>query len=217
MRCSSFARTVGRSNIVGPGAAGGCRSRWVYPLGELHPSRLPSRFMHAYVDETKARGLVVVAAVADPRDLTDVRKALGDLRLKGQERIHFKSERDSRRKEICSVMVALPVHVHVYDAAALPERAGRTMALQMLVADLAALSATRLIIEQDDSLVKADRQTLYSAIRRHRIQDRLSYEHVRAKQEPMLWIPGAVAWCLAKGGHWGSRVEPIIHARNTVR
>lgn len=173
--------------------------------------------MHAYVDETKAKGLVVVAAVAEPRDLTAARKALGDLRLKGQERIHFKSERESRRKEICSVIVALPVHVHVYDASSLPERAGRTMALQMLVADLAALSATRLIIEQDDSLVRADRQTLYSATRGHRIEERLIYEHVRARHEPMLWIPDAVAWCLAKGGHWTSRVEPIIQARNTVR
>lgn len=173
--------------------------------------------MHAYVDETKAKGLVVVAAVADPRHLATARKALGDLRLKGQERIHFKSERDSRRKAICSVIVALPVQVHVYDAASLPEREGRTMALRMLVSDLAELSATRLVIEQDDSLVKADRQTLYSATRGHQIQDRLSYEHVRAKHEPMLWIPDAVAWCLAKGGHWSGRIEPIIQARNTVR
>ncbi|WP_237669544.1 MULTISPECIES: hypothetical protein [unclassified Rhodococcus (in: high G+C Gram-positive bacteria)] len=52
--------------------------------------------MHAYVDETKGRGLVVVAAIAHVRDLQPSRKALVALRLRGQERIHFKSESDSR-------------------------------------------------------------------------------------------------------------------------
>lgn len=61
----------------------------------MHRCRLPPRFVHAYVDETKGRGLVVVAAIAHVRDLQPSRKALVALRLRGQERIHFKSESDS--------------------------------------------------------------------------------------------------------------------------
>jgi hypothetical protein len=182
----------------------------------MHPCRLPSRIVHAYVDETKSRGLVVVAAIADVRDLQASRKTLVALRLRGQERIHFKSESDSRRRTIADAIAGLPIRIHVYDAAALPEREGRTQALQMLVADLAGMSATRLVIEQDDSLLRADRQTLFAATRKQQIQDRLAYEHLRAKQEPMLWVPDAVAWCLAKGGHWKTRIERMITTYNTL-
>ncbi|WP_231869128.1 hypothetical protein [Rhodococcus opacus] len=58
--------------------------------------------MHAFVDENTVRGIMVAAAIADPRSLAHARKVLTELRLKGQERLHFKSERDSRRREICN-------------------------------------------------------------------------------------------------------------------
>ncbi|KAF0964936.1 MULTISPECIES: hypothetical protein [Rhodococcus] len=173
--------------------------------------------LHAFVDENKTRGITVVAAIADPRAVDTARKALTALRLRGQERIHFKSERDSRRRQICSTITALDVHVRVYDATTLDAKTGRTRCLEQLVTDLAAEGASRLVLEQDDSLVKADRATLYTATRRHGVEEKLRYQHLPARSEPMLWIPDAVAWCLARGGQWPARVAPIITTHQAIR
>jgi hypothetical protein len=173
--------------------------------------------VHAFVDENTVRGIMVAAAIADPRALGSARKVLTELRMKGQERLHFKSERDSRRREICSALVTLDVSVYIYHAATLNPKQGRPRCLEMLVADLAELSATRLILEQDDSTMKADRRVLYDAVGKHGLRDQLSYHHLRAKQEPMLWIPDAVAWCVAKGGEWPARVRPLVEKTIEVR
>jgi hypothetical protein len=173
--------------------------------------------VHAFVDENTVRGIMVAAAIADPQSLAHARKVLTELRLKGQERLHFKSERDSRRREICSALVKLDVRVHVYNAATLTPKQGRPRCLEMLVADLAQLSASRLVLEQDDSTMKADRRVLYEAVGKHGIREHLTYHHLRAKQEPMLWIPDAVAWCLAKGGEWPARVRPLVTKTVDVR
>lgn len=45
-----------------------------------------------YVDESKARGYIIVAAVVPSGQATHLRKALRDLRMKGQRRIHFVEE-----------------------------------------------------------------------------------------------------------------------------
>lgn len=173
--------------------------------------------VQAFIDENTVRGIMVVAAVADPSALDHARRTLVALRMKGQERIHFKSERDSRRRAICSAMVTLDVQVRVYHAAGLTPKLGRPRCLETLVEDLADLSVSRLVLEQDDSTVKSDRRILFEAAGKHGIRDQLTYHHLRARQEPMLWIPDAVAWCLAKGSEWPDRVRPLITKTMMVR
>ena len=51
---------------------------------------------HAFVDESKRRGLLVAAAVLHPRDLAPARTALRHLCLPGQSRLHFTKERPDR-------------------------------------------------------------------------------------------------------------------------
>ncbi|UZF48414.1 hypothetical protein [Rhodococcus rhodochrous] len=177
---------------------------------------LGSVAVQAFIDENTVRGIMVVAAVADPSALDEARRTLTALRLKGQERIHFKSERDTRRRAICSALVTLDIHVRVYHAAELAPKIGRPRCLEALVGDLAELPLSRLVLEQDDSTVKSDRRILFEATGKHGLRDRLTYHHLRAKQEPMLWIPDAVAWCLAKGGEWPARVRPLISKTMTV-
>ncbi len=72
------------------------------------------------------------------------------------------------------------------------------------------------LLEQDDSTVKSDRRILFEATGKHGLRDQLTYHHLRAKQEPMLWIPDAVAWCLDQGGEWPARVRPLIGKTMTV-
>ncbi|GAB92184.1 hypothetical protein [Gordonia rhizosphera] len=110
----------------------------------------------------------------------------------------------------------LDLSVTIYDASPITDpRRGRRAALEAVVGDLAAVSATRLVIEQDDSLLAADRAVLYTAVRRHGVPQ-LVYEHQRPAAEPMLWVSDAVVWCYAKGGEWRRRVQPVINSVTIV-
>jgi len=42
------------------------------------------------------------------------------------------------------------------------------------------------MLEQDDSLVRSDQAVLYAAVRDAGANDRLTYEHVPARSEPLL-------------------------------
>lgn len=55
---------------------------------------------HVFVDETKRRGYLLVAAVVVPADPDPVRKAMRALVLPGQRRLHMKDENDQRRRSI---------------------------------------------------------------------------------------------------------------------
>ncbi|MGB6245070.1 MULTISPECIES: hypothetical protein [Gordonia] len=165
--------------------------------------------MIGFVDESKARGLLVACTVAGPHDVVAARRVLTDLRMRGQRRLHFKSESDSRRRLICSSLVTLPVTVRIYQTGGKADRSSRGRALDAVVRDLAAVGGTRLVIERDESLVQADRAALFQSVRAHGVPE-LRYEHPRAHEEPMLWVSDAVAWCYGKGGAWRARVEPLV-------
>lgn len=171
--------------------------------------------MIGFVDESKARELIVVCTVASPDDVADARRELRRLRMKGQRRLHFKSESDPRRRLICSALVTLPLSVTIYRTGAKADRTARGRALDAIVRDLAAIEADRLVIERDDSLVQSDRAVLYEAVRAHGVPG-LRYEHPSAHEEPLLWASDAVAWCYARGGAWRERVDPIIESVTRV-
>jgi hypothetical protein len=78
------------------------------------------------------------------------------------------------------------------------------------VQDLAAANGQRLVLEQDDSLVRSDQAVLYAAVRDVGASQRLTYEHVPARSEPLLWVADAAAWCWSRGGIWLGRLQPII-------
>jgi len=40
--------------------------------------------------------------------------------------------------------------------------------------------------------------------------------HLRASQEPLLWVSDGIAWCLQRGGPWASAVAPLIALRTTL-
>lgn len=168
------------------------------------------------MDETKVAGLLVVAAVVKPGDAEATRKAVANLRMKGQRRVHFTKESSNRRRSILSTLVTLPIESTVYDASSVgDQREARRRALDAVVRDLARGRAQRLVIERDDSLAKADRRTVYEATQRYNVTD-LSYDLLAATDEPMLWVPDTVAWCVAKGGDWRRRVESIVRETVTV-
>src|SRR5664279_4015777 len=148
-----------------------------------------------FVDETKRAGYVV-AAVTVP-DAEAVRKLVRALVLSGQRRTHMKHEQPRRRRTIVSALAATDVQATVYDAARRyrTDLAARTACFAALIEDIADHGPeTRLVIEQDDSLVRADRHDLYQLARQDGIAHLLEYRHQRAYDEALLALPDIVAW-----------------------
>lgn len=169
---------------------------------------------HLFVDESKRRDYLLVAAVVTPTDLAAARRALRALIMPGQRRLHMKKESDARRSAIIDAITATGATAVVYNAgrSGRHELDARDACLRAVVADAAAAHHRLLVLEQDDSLLWWDRQHLIEITREVGCRDTLRYEHRRAEHEILLAVPDAIAWCWAKGGQWSDRVQPIVTA-----
>ncbi|GGU37786.1 hypothetical protein [Lentzea flava] len=165
---------------------------------------------HVFVDETKEKGYLVTAAVVLSGDLVAARRTMRGLIMGNQRRIHFHKESDQRRKQILDAVVELAPEVVIYDGSAHARRRQRDACLVQLVADLAESDASMLVLEQDDSILEADKKLLYRCVRELGCQDDLVYRHHRAHEEPLLALPDAIAWCWHRGGQWKKRVQPLV-------
>jgi hypothetical protein len=168
---------------------------------------------HVFVDESKARHYLLVAAVIQEAQVDRVRKAVGGLRLPGQARIQFTSESDPRRKAILSGMAAagLSSAVAIYDVADVRNvKAARDAAMARLVDDVAKMGARKLVIEHDANVLASDTRIIRDRASQAGCLDLLIYEHRRAREECLLAIPDAVAWAWARGGEWRTRARPLV-------
>lgn len=119
-----------------------------------------------YVDESKARGYYIVATATAIGDVQASERALRDLLKPGQRRIHFKSESDSRRRQILSRICALEVRVSVWVVKERSDKEARPLSLGALAEEAARTGVAQLIIERDESLERADRRLIADVIRR---------------------------------------------------
>jgi hypothetical protein len=172
---------------------------------------------HVFVDESKRRDYLLVAAAVVPVELDPVRKILRGLVLPGQRRLHMNDESESRRRSIAPAIAVSGTRAMIYDAGQRysTEWTRRSACLQVLVADAAQRDDAMLILEQDDTLIAADRKLLYRAVRDEDCPD-LRYEHRKASSEQLLALPDAIAWCWAKGGEWRRRIEPVVPDIRTI-
>jgi hypothetical protein len=174
--------------------------------------------LHVFVDETKARDYIMVAAVVVPGDLRAIRRELNDLMLPGQRRLHMRAERDARKRALADTIASLPLSSTVYCAGRQyrTDLERRRACPEQLVRDLADQGRVQLTLELDETLLSAHRQQLIEVTRETGCADRLHYRHERAATEPLLALPDAIAWCYAKGGHWRGRVSPVIAGTTDV-
>lgn len=169
-----------------------------------------------FVDESKRSGYVLAATVVP--DLDAGRKVVRGLITPGRRRLHMNHEHDRHRRVIVSALATMSITATVYDAARRypTDRAARAACFAALVKDLASAGNTCLVIEQDDSLVRSDRQELYRLTRAAGITDVLEYRHQRAYEEPLLALPDVVAWCWVRSSEWRRRIGPILAPVCTV-
>lgn len=159
---------------------------------------------HVFVDESKARGLLVAAAVVGAADVVAHRRVLRGLLLPGQRRLHFTKESPARRRKIIDAVVEIDPVVRLYGANR-NDAAARGSCLTAVIRD-AAGDAERVVVERDESTADFDRRSLFEAVRVHGCVATLTYAVAPAHNDPLLWVPDAVAWCWSTGGEWRAAV-----------
>lgn len=92
-------------------------------------------------------------------------RALRDFLEPGQPRLHFKSESDSRRRQILSRMCALDVRVSGWLVKQRSDREARPLSLAALTEDTVRGGVAKLVIERDASLERPDRRLIAGTIR----------------------------------------------------
>jgi hypothetical protein len=172
---------------------------------------------HLFIDESKASGYVLVAVAVAGSDVAFMRREITKLRRRGQSRVHFVKEDDSRRREIISKFVDLRIQAHVFRTTTKGDAAGREACIEALVGRALAIGIDRLVFEKDESIEDWDRKILFRELERRGARSQIIYEHEIARNEPLLWIPDGIAWCYSRGRDWKRRIEGLIISETEVR
>lgn len=168
--------------------------------------------IHVFVDETKSRGLLMAAARCQAEDVAVNRKALRALLLPGQERLHFNHERDPQRRRILRLISEFRLTVDIYQADR-DNAASRHRCLEAIVRDNAKV-AERVVVERDESTYESDGKALNAATYRFGCHGQLRWDLLMPKEDALLWVPDAVAWCWRRGGQWQKLVRPFSEVRD---
>jgi len=169
-----------------------------------------------FVDESKAKTFVLAGALCPDNAHHDLRMALKVHLMPGQQRLHFSRESDSRRASILECMLQYPIRAAVVDVPKTPsEIEARILALGTMLKVAQTLGVTRLCIEEDTSNVIHDRTVIHNWLRKEPGVNKFSYSWLRASQEPLLWIPDAIAWAWFRGGRWRRFIDPLIAWRES--
>ena len=173
-------------------------------IGGVRPEEDPP-LEHAWVDESVlgwtpllGGGLYVLAAtVADPTVCEAARESLRHLLLGKSRRLHWTHESRDRRELIAETIAALSVTTTVVIGAPIDHRRqerARRLCMERLVYELEILGVSQLWIEsRHDALNRRDQKMIDALRQRGTLSPKTSVGFARPYEEPMLWIPDAVA------------------------
>lgn len=164
-----------------------------------------------FVDESFSRRYIMVAARVSSTNKPAIRKTLSALRLPSQSRIHFVDERDARRRQILTTLIALETRVSIFESHSQHNKTAREECLRAVMQHASGTGISRITFERDDSSFVFDERILYREKMKQPVNRRVAFEHATSRSEPLLWIADAIAWSYTKGGDWRRRISPLIH------
>jgi hypothetical protein len=173
---------------------------------------------HVFVDESKKRDYLLVAAALPETALPGARRALRALLRPGQRRLHMVKESGSRQRQVLGVIRELAPRVTVYRAVrdGRSDTLRRAACLMSLVAHSCEHGAASITLEREDSAEERDRHTIFQQLSRFAPQDRPHYRHVRPSEEILLAIPDAIAWMCARNSIARREIRSLIDQVHTA-
>jgi hypothetical protein len=172
--------------------------------------------LHAWVDESAqgrggqlADGIYLLAAtVADPTRCDVIRDALRGLIARGSQRLHWVEESEKRRRLIAEAIAEHEVLTTVVIASPLDPRRqerARRRCMERLYYELERMHVEHVWIEsRHPSLNRRDLQMIASLRQTGAVSAELRFDFIRPYDEPMLWVPDAVAGAVGAARKWGS-------------
>jgi hypothetical protein len=164
-----------------------------------------------FIDECKSKKFTLIAVFVDFHSIPEIRKALMSHRLKGQSRIHFVDESNSRRKTILAALRKHEFHTKFFVADHEQESHARKRCLEGLVASLHVGMSYQIWLELDENHYALDRQTISAATAALQIEDCVEFRHENSRNQALLWIPDALGWVRNRGGDWAQALESFPH------
>lgn len=174
--------------------------------------------LHAFVDESSRRNdYLMCATTVSTTELAEVRRAMRRLPARGQRRIHFATESDSRRRSLLGELAQLGVSTTIYVAESKDQVAAREAILRQMVPELRNLGVRLLVLDSREGQDHRDRSTIRQTVGGDP-RPEFRYDHQPSASEPLLWVPDAVAWAWGRGGEWRRLIEAsgLIAAVTTV-
>ncbi|WP_138067683.1 hypothetical protein [Cellulomonas rhizosphaerae] len=170
---------------------------------------------HVFLDESKGRDYLLVAASVLSRDVAALRRAMRSHLRSGQRSIHFAKESDITRAAVIATITRSQVAATVYRAPILRDELGaREVCVRAAARDARRADARLMVFDQDDSLLVHDRRWLFQELGPAGVR----YEHQHRHGDPLLWIPDAVAWAWRRGGRWRLAVAgTVVREVDTAR
>lgn len=159
------------------------------------------------VDESKAKGYLLVLAELEIDAAPEIRKSLNRLRNKGQTTIRFSTEDDSRKRQILGAMKHLDVEWTIISVKGLSEPVARELCLQQLVDELNEGKNYSIVLDRDESYVSFDKKVIRNSLLRRELTKAVQYRHDEPNLEKLLWLPDAIAWSYARGGNWRRELD----------
>jgi hypothetical protein len=150
------------------------------------------------VDLAQDKGTYILAsAVCNPTGCDPIRHALRALLQGKQRRLHWRDEDGPRRTKIAAVIstidMAAVVVVGVPMAKRQQERA-RRICMETLMPTLEQLGVSQVFLEaRTQTLIRRDREQVANLVGKKLITSALRVGVARPMEEPMLWVPDAVA------------------------
>lgn len=190
---------------------------------QIAPAEPPME-LHAWVDESirqtpDDKGAYILAAtVCDLTRADEARTRLRSLLLPNQSRLHWHDEGDRRRSQIAAEVAATGLQGLVVVGTpvmrAKQERA-RRLCMEALLPELHADGVNQVWYESRTAVLNNADTRMVSALRGKRLlPPSMRVDHARPTEEPMLWVPDAVAGAVnaAQGANtqWLTTMGPSV-------
>jgi hypothetical protein len=150
---------------------------------------------HLFVDESKARDYLMVAAVIVSADLVATRTFARSLIYRGRPRLHMKKDSDARKGQIAAAIVAAGVPAVVFRAAhpVGQELTARAACLEAVVKDAAGSSTHRLVLAVAWCWAKGGHwRTRIEGSSRMSARCRSSADSAKPGSPTSGWLPGSL-------------------------
>lgn len=166
---------------------------------------------HLFVDESKEGTYLLVVASVVPEELAALCKEMRGHLRPGQRSVHFSKEANGSKTAFLRAIEASSITAVVYRAPIRRDEMAAREACLRAVARAARHSGARMIvIDRDDSVIVHDRRWLFQELGGDESSAEVRYEHRHRHEDPLLWVPDAVAWCWHRGGIWPGRLQGTV-------